>query len=163
MRTSKPCSPSTTSSIRAAMGREILEYVLGIDDRAFPLGLYGHGRRRQPDEGGDRRFDRGHHGFPHLCAGDQTEYYGYRLDSVLRMNSYKLHGILNGIDMDAFNRRPIPRSSRTTVPRRRRTKGQQTRAAQAVRPRGRRDHAGHRHGHPFCRPEGPRPDRSRAA
>ena len=33
----------------------------------------------------------------------QTEYYGYRLDSVLRMNSYKLHGILNGIDMDAFN------------------------------------------------------------
>ena len=33
----------------------------------------------------------------------QTEYYGYRLDSVLRMNSYKLHGILNGINMDAFN------------------------------------------------------------
>ena len=33
----------------------------------------------------------------------QTEYCGYRLDSVLRMNSYKLHGILNGINMDAFN------------------------------------------------------------
>ena len=39
----------------------------------------------------------------------QTEYYGYRLDSVLRMNSYKLHGILNGIDMDAFNPQTDPK------------------------------------------------------
>ena len=40
---------------------------------------------------------------PSYAEEIQTEYYGYRLDSVLRMNSYKLHGILNGIDMDAFN------------------------------------------------------------
>ena len=59
--------------------------------------------RRQPDEGCYRSFHGCHHVSPTYANEIQTEYYGYRLDSVLRMNSYKLHGILNGINMDAFN------------------------------------------------------------
>ena len=40
---------------------------------------------------------------PSYAQEIQTPYYGHGLDSILRNNSYKLHGILNGIDMDAFN------------------------------------------------------------
>ena len=84
-------------------GREILEYVLGIDDAHFRSGFMAMD--------GDVNLMKAA-----IVASTavttvsstyaneiQTEYYGYRLDSVLRMNSYKLHGILNGINMDAFN------------------------------------------------------------
>ena len=54
---------------------------------------------------------------PTYAAEIQTEYYGYRLDSVLRMNSYKLHGILNGIDMDAFNPETDPKLFKNYGPR----------------------------------------------
>jgi starch synthase len=84
-------------------GREIGEGVLGIDDAHFRSGFIEHD--------GDINFmkaaiiaaDQVTTVSPTYAQEIQTEYYGHRLDSVLRANNYKLRGILNGIDMDLYN------------------------------------------------------------
>lgn len=84
-------------------GREILEYVLGIDDVHFRSGFM--------DMDGDVNLMKAAivastavtTVSPTYAEEIKTPYYGYRLDSVLRLNSYKLHGILNGIDTEEFN------------------------------------------------------------
>ncbi len=84
-------------------GREVLEYVLGIDDAHFRSGFMV--------QDGDVNLMKAA-----ILASNavttvsqtyaeeiQTPYYSYGLDSILRQNSWKLHGILNGIDMEVFN------------------------------------------------------------
>ena len=84
-------------------GREILEYVLGIDDAHFRSGFMAMDGDVNLMKAAIVASTAVTTVSPSYAEEIQTEYYGYRLDSVLRMNSYKLHGILNGIDMDAFN------------------------------------------------------------
>ena len=84
-------------------GREILEYVLGIDDAHFRSGFMAMDGDVNLMKAAIVASTAVTTVSPTYAEEIQTEYYGYRLDSVLRMNSYKLHGILNGIDMDAFN------------------------------------------------------------
>ena len=82
-------------------GREILEYVLGIDDAHFRSGFMAMDGDVNLMKAAIVASTAVTTVSPSYAEEIQTEYYGYRLDSVLRMNSYKLHGILNGIDMDA--------------------------------------------------------------
>ena len=84
-------------------GREILEYVLGIDDAHFRSGFMAMDGDVNMMKAAIVASTAVTTVSPTYANEIQTEYYGYRLDSVLRMNSYKLHGILNGINMDAFN------------------------------------------------------------
>ena len=84
-------------------GREILEYVLGIDDAHFRSGFMAMDGDVNLMKAAIVASTAVTTVSPTYANEIQTEYYGYRLDSVLRMNSYKLHGILNGINMDAFN------------------------------------------------------------
>ena len=84
-------------------GREILEYVLGIDDAHFRSGFMAMDGDVNLMKAAIVASTAITTVSPTYANEIQTEYYGYRLDSVLRMNSYKLHGILNGINMDAFN------------------------------------------------------------
>ena len=84
-------------------GREILEYVLGIDDAHFRSGFMAMDGDVNLMKAAIVASTAVTTVSPTYAEEIQTEYYGYRLDSVLRMNSYKLHGILNGIDMNAFN------------------------------------------------------------
>lgn len=84
-------------------GREILEYVLGIDDAHFRSGFMAMDGDVNLMKAAIVASSAVTTVSPTYANEIQTEYYGYRLDSVLRMNSYKLHGILNGINMDAFN------------------------------------------------------------
>lgn len=84
-------------------GREILEYVLGIDDAHFRSGFVAMDGDVNLMKAAIVASTAVTTVSPTYAGEIQTEFYGYRLDSVLRMNSYKLHGILNGIDMDAFN------------------------------------------------------------
>ena len=81
-------------------GREILEYVLGIDDAHFRSGFMAMDGDVNLMKAAIVASTAVTTVSPTYANEIQTEYYGYRLDSVLRMNSYKLHGILNGIDMD---------------------------------------------------------------
>ena len=83
-------------------GREILEYVLGIDDAHFRSGFMAMDGDVNLMKAAIVASTAVTTVSPTYANEIQTEYYGYRLDSVLRMNSYKLHGILNGINMDAF-------------------------------------------------------------
>ena len=90
-------------------GREILEYVLGIDDAHFRSGVMAMDGDVNLMKAAIVASTAVTTVSPTYAQEIQTEYYGYRLDSVLRMNSYKLHGILNGIDMDAFNPQTDPK------------------------------------------------------
>ena len=90
-------------------GREILEYVLGIDDAHFRSGFMAMDGDVNLMKAAIVASTAVTTVSPTYAQEIQTEYYGYRLDSVLRMNSYKLHGILNGIDMDAFNPQTDPK------------------------------------------------------
>ena len=90
-------------------GREILEYVLGIDDAHFRSGFMAMDGDVNLMKAAIVASTAVTTVSPTYANEIQTEYYGYRLDSVLRMNSYKLHGILNGIDMDAFNPETDPK------------------------------------------------------
>ena len=84
-------------------GRDVLEYVFGIDDAHFRSGFM--------EMDGDVNLMKAAilasgavtTVSPSYAEEIQTPYYGHGLDSILRNNSYKLHGILNGIDMTAFN------------------------------------------------------------
>ncbi len=84
-------------------GREILEYVLGIDDAHFRSGFMAMDGDVNLMKAAIVASTAVTTVSPTYAGEIQTEYYGYRLDSVLRMNSYKLHGILNGIDMESNN------------------------------------------------------------
>ena len=80
-------------------GREILEYVLGIDDAHFRSGFMAMDGDVNLMKAAIVASTAVTTVSPTYANEIQTEYYGYRLDSVLRMNSYKLHGILNGINV----------------------------------------------------------------
>lgn len=84
-------------------GREILEYVLGIDDAHFRSGFMAMDGDVNLMKAAIVAASAVTTVSPSYAEEIKTEYYGYRLDSVLRMNSHKLHGILNGIDVDIFN------------------------------------------------------------
>ena len=98
-------------------GREILEYVLGIDDAHFRSGFMAMDGDVNLMKAAIVASSAVTTVSPTYANEIQTEYYGYRLDSVLRMNSYKLHGILNGIDMDAFNPETDPKLFKNYGPR----------------------------------------------
>lgn len=84
-------------------GRELLEHVLGIDDAHFRSGFLAMDGDINMMKAAIVASSAVTTVSPTYAEEIQTPYYGYRLDSVLRLYSYKLHGILNGIDMDAFN------------------------------------------------------------
>lgn len=90
-------------------GREILEYVLGIDDAHFRSGFMAMDGDVNLMKAAVVASTAVTTVSPTYAGEIQTGFYGYRLDSVLRMNSYKLHGILNGIDMDAFDPQTDPK------------------------------------------------------
>ena len=98
-------------------GREILEYVLGIDDAHFRSGFMSMDGDVNLMKAAIVASSAVTTVSPSYAQEIQTEYYGYRLDSVLRMNSYKLHGILNGIDMNAFNPMTDPKLFKNYGPR----------------------------------------------
>ena len=75
-------------------GREILEYVLGIDDAHFRSGFMAMDGDVNLMKAAIVASTAVTTVSPTYANEIQTEYYGYRLDSVL---------LLNGINMDAFN------------------------------------------------------------
>ncbi len=84
-------------------GREILEYVLGIDDAHFRSGFVVQDGDVNLMKAAIIASNAVTTVSPTYAKEIQTPYYGYHLDSILRGNSWKLHGILNGIDVEAFN------------------------------------------------------------
>nr|WP_300127356.1 glycogen synthase GlgA [uncultured Butyricicoccus sp.] len=90
-------------AFQGRFGRDVLEYVLGIDDAHFRSGFM--------EMDGDVNLMKAAivasgavtTVSPSYAEEIQTPYYGHGLDAILRNNSYKLHGILNGIDMEAFD------------------------------------------------------------
>ena len=83
-------------------GREILEYVLGIDDAHFRSGFMAMDGDVNLMKSAIVASTAVTTVSPTYAQEIQTAYYGHRLDSVLRANNYKLHGILNGIDMESL-------------------------------------------------------------
>lgn len=84
-------------------GREILEYVLGIDDAHYRSGFMVLDGDVNLMKAAILAADAVTTVSPTYAQEIQTEYYGYRLDPILRENSAKLHGVLNGIDMELFD------------------------------------------------------------
>ncbi|MGE4548010.1 MAG: glycogen synthase GlgA [Intestinibacillus sp.] len=84
-------------------GREILEYVLGIDDSHYRSGFMAMDGDVNLMKAAILAASAVTTVSPTYAEEIQTPYYGHRLDAVLRQNSWKLHGILNGIDMTAFD------------------------------------------------------------
>lgn len=84
-------------------GRQIMEYVLGIDDKYFRSGYMEHGGDVNFMKSAIMASDMVTTVSPTYAEEIQTEYYGHMLDSVLQMNSGKLRGIINGIDTDLYN------------------------------------------------------------
>ncbi len=84
-------------------GREIGEGVLGIDDAHFRSGFMEHDGDINLMKAAILACDQVTTVSPTYAQEIQTEYYGHHLDSVLRANSGKLRGILNGIDMELYN------------------------------------------------------------
>ena len=84
-------------------GREILEYVLGIDDAHFRSGFMAMDGDVNLMKSAIVASTAVTTVSPTYAQEIQTAYYGHRLDSVLRSNNYKLHGILNGIDMKTLD------------------------------------------------------------
>lgn len=84
-------------------GRELLEYVFGIDDVHFESGFIEHDGDVNVMKAAIVCADAVTTVSPTYAEEIKTEYYGEGLDSVLRANSYKLSGILNGIDTELFD------------------------------------------------------------
>ena len=84
-------------------GREILEYVLGIDDVHFRNGFLRQDGDVNLMKGAVVAANAVTTVSPSYAQEIQTAFYGYRLESVLQMHSNKLYGILNGIDMEEYN------------------------------------------------------------
>ena len=89
-------------------GREILEYVLGIDDSHFRSGFMAMDGDVNLMKAAILAVNAVTTVSPTYAEEIQTPYYGHRLDAILRQNSWKLHGILNGIDMTAFDPKTNP-------------------------------------------------------
>ena len=137
-------------------GREILEYVLGIDDAHFRSGFMAMDGDVNLMKAAIVASTAVTTVSPSYAEEIQTEYYGYRLDSVLRMNSYKLHGILNGIDMDAFNPQTDTKIFKQYGPKTPEDKlVNKTELLKLCGLEGDANTPGHRHRHPLRRPEGP--------
>lgn len=84
-------------------GREILEYVLGIDDVHFRSGFMVQDGDVNLMKTAIVSSNAVTTVSPTYAEEIQTEYFSFALDDVLRQYNWKLHGILNGIDMEAFN------------------------------------------------------------
>lgn len=84
-------------------GREILEYVLGIDDAHYRSGFMAMDGDVNLMKAAIVASNAVTTVSPTYAEEIQTPYYGHGLDPILRDCSYKLHGIINGIDQDAFN------------------------------------------------------------
>ena len=84
-------------------GREILEYVMGIDDAHYRSGFMVMDGDVNLMKAAIVASNAVTTVSPTYAEEIQTPYYGHGLDSILRSNSYKLHGIINGIDLDAFD------------------------------------------------------------
>ncbi|MGN0993552.1 MAG: glycogen synthase GlgA [Butyricicoccus sp.] len=90
-------------AFQGRFGRDILEYVFGIDDSHFRSGFMAMDGDVNLMKSAIVASDAVTTVSPTYAEEIQTPYYGHGLDSILRSNSYKLHGIINGIDMDAFD------------------------------------------------------------
>lgn len=84
-------------------GREILEYVLGIDDAHFRSGFMAMDGDVNLMKAAIVASGSVTTVSPSYAEEIQTPYYGHGLDPILRDCSYKLHGIINGIDMEMFD------------------------------------------------------------
>lgn len=84
-------------------GREILDYVLGIDDHHFQNGFMQQDGDVNLMKAAIVCSDRVTTVSQTYAQEIQTEFYGFRLDSILRWNQGKVSGIVNGIDVDAFD------------------------------------------------------------
>lgn len=84
-------------------GREILEYVLGIDDAHYRSGFMAMDGDVNLMKAAIVASGTVTTVSPTYAEEIQTPYYGHGLDPILRDCSYKLHGILNGLDLDAYN------------------------------------------------------------
>src|SRR5699024_3734501 len=84
-------------------GREILEYVLGIDDAHYRSGFMAMDGDVNLMKAAIVASSAVTTVSPTYAEEIQTPYYGHGLDPILRDCSYKLHGILNGLDLDAYN------------------------------------------------------------
>lgn len=84
-------------------GREILSYVLGIDDYHFDNGFMQQDGDVNMMKAAIVCADRVTTVSATYAGEIQTEFYGFRLDAVLRWNQGKVCGIVNGIDVDAYN------------------------------------------------------------
>ncbi len=90
-------------AFQGRFGRDVLEYVMGIDDAHFRSGFMVMDGDVNLMKAAILAAGAVTTVSPSYAEEIQTPYYGCRLDSILRDNSYKLHGILNGIDMETFN------------------------------------------------------------
>lgn len=84
-------------------GREILSYVLGIDDFHFENGFMQHDGDVNLMKAAIVCADRVTTVSSTYAGEIQTDFYGFHLDSVLRWHQGKVCGILNGIDVDVYN------------------------------------------------------------
>lgn len=84
-------------------GREILSYVLGIDDYHFDNGFMQQDGDVNLMKAAIVCADRVTTVSSTYAGEIQTPFYGFHLDAVLRWNQGKVCGIVNGIDTDSFN------------------------------------------------------------
>ena len=84
-------------------GREILEYVLGIDDAHYRSGFMVMDGDVNLMKAAIVASTVVTTVSPSYAEEIQTPYYGHGLDPILRDCSYKLHGVINGIDEDIFD------------------------------------------------------------
>ncbi len=90
-------------AFQGRFGRDVLEYVMGIDDAHYRSGFMVMDGDVNLMKAAILASGAVTTVSPSYAEEIQTPYYGCRLDPILRDNSYKLHGILNGIDMEAFD------------------------------------------------------------
>lgn len=84
-------------------GREILSYVLGIDDYHFDNGFMQQDGDVNLMKAAIVCANRVTTVSPTYANEIQTPFYGFHLDTVLRWNQGKVCGIINGIDTAAFD------------------------------------------------------------
>lgn len=89
-------------------GREILEYVLGIDEVHYMSGFMAMDGDVNLMKAAIIASNAVSTVSPTYAREIQTPYYGHGLDSILRDCSYKLHGILNGLDLEKYNPQTDP-------------------------------------------------------
>lgn len=90
-------------AFQGRFGRDVLEYVMGIDDAYYRSGFMVMDGDINLMKAAILASDAVTTVSPTYAQEIQTPYYGHGLDGILRANCYKLHGILNGIDDKLFN------------------------------------------------------------